>query len=64
MRVPAALEKMIVEQKAAALNTFLPQATNSLGGFTDACHRLAAATTIAKGKEEVLINEMENILGT
>ncbi len=64
MRVPATLEKMIVEQKAAPLNTFLPQATNSLGGFTDACHRLAAATTIAKGKEEVLINEMENILGT
>ena len=64
MRVPLALEKMIVEQNAAPLNTFLPQATNSLGGFTDACHRLAAATTIAKGKEEVLINEMENILGT
>ncbi len=62
MRVPADLEKMIKKKKIAALNTFLPEATNRLGGFSDACHRLAAATTIAIGKEEVLIDEMEMIL--
>jgi len=62
MRVPIALEKQIKEEKVAALNTFLPEATHSLGGFSDACHRLAAATTIASGKEEALINAMENIL--
>jgi hypothetical protein len=62
MRVPTHLEKKIKEEKVAPLNIFLPEATNRLGGFSDACHRLAAATTIAIGKEEALINEMEWIL--
>jgi len=62
MRVPAFMEKEIKEENAAALNTFLPEATNRLGGFSDACHRLAAATTLSIGKEEKLIEEMEKIL--
>ena len=62
MRVPPALEKKIKEDKAEPLNTFLPEATNRLGGFSDACHRLAAATTLSIGKEEELIAEMERIL--
>ncbi len=62
MRVPADLEQMIKEEKVPPLNTFLPEATNRLGGFSDACHRLAAATTVSIGKEEALINEMEKIL--
>ena len=62
MRVPADLEQMIKEEKVPPLNTFLPDATNRLGGFSDACHRLAAATTVSIGKEEALINEMEKIL--
>jgi hypothetical protein len=33
-----------------------------LGGFSDACHTLTAATTVAVGKEEMLIEEMEKIL--
>ena len=44
------------------LNIFLPEATNKLGGFSDACHTLTAATTVAIGKEERLIEEMEIIL--
>jgi len=62
MRVPAALEQLIKDEKAPPLNTFLPEATNRLGGFSDACHRLAAATTIAIGKEKALIHEMEKFL--
>ena len=62
MRVPAFLEDKIKAGKRPGLDTFLPEATNRLGGFSDACHRLAAATTIAIGKEERLIDEMENIL--
>jgi len=62
MRVPAFLEDEIKAGKRPGLDTFLPEATNRLGGFSDACHRLAAATTIAIGKEERLIDEMENIL--
>ena len=45
-----------------ALNILLPDATNKLGGFSDACHSLTAATTVAIGKEEALIEEMEKIL--
>jgi single-stranded-DNA-specific exonuclease len=40
----------------------LPVATDKLGGFSDACHSLTAATTVAVGKEEQLIEEMEQIL--
>ena len=64
MRVPSYLEDKIKEGSTAPLNTFLPEATNNLGGFSDACHRLAAATTVAIGKEEELIEEMERILTT
>jgi hypothetical protein len=44
------------------LDILLPEATNRLGGFSDACHSLTAATTVAVGKEEQLIDEMESIL--
>jgi hypothetical protein len=40
----------------------LPEATDKLGGFSDACHSLTAATTVAIGKEEKLIEEMEHII--
>jgi len=40
----------------------LPEATEKLGGFADACHSLTAAVTVAIGKEEQLIEEMENII--
>jgi hypothetical protein len=63
MRVPAYLERKIKQGSAEALNTFLPEATNRLGGFSDACHSLTAATTVGIGKEEDLIKEMEKILG-
>jgi single-stranded-DNA-specific exonuclease len=62
MRVSAQLEDEIRAQRAMPLNILLPEATNKLGGFSDACHSLTAATTVAIGKEEQLIEEMENIL--
>jgi hypothetical protein len=62
MRAPAPLEDKIKKGIARGLNTFLPEATDRLGGFSDACHRLAAATMIAIGKEEDLIREMNEIL--
>jgi hypothetical protein len=45
------------------LHVLLPEATARLGGFSDACHSLTAATTVAIGKEGKLIEEMERILG-
>jgi single-stranded-DNA-specific exonuclease len=62
MRVTPSMEGEIRAGSALGLNAFLPEATNRLGGFSDACHSLTAATTVAIGKEEELILEMEKIL--
>jgi single-stranded-DNA-specific exonuclease len=63
MRVSAYMEGEIRAGRAMGLNVLLPEATNKVGGFSDACHSLTAATTVAIGKEEKLIEEMEKILG-
>ena len=62
MRVSAGMEGEIRAGKKMGLDVLLPEATNKLGGFSDACHTLTAATTVAIGKEEALIEEMEKIL--
>jgi len=62
MRVSPLLEKEIRAGRVMGLNILLPEATTRLGGFSDACHSLTAATTVAIGKEEALIEEMERIL--
>jgi single-stranded-DNA-specific exonuclease len=62
MRVSPYMEGEIRAGRAMGLNIFLPEATSRLGGFSDACHSLTAATTVAIGKEEKLIDEMEKIL--
>ena len=62
MRASRYLEEEIRAGRAMGLNTFLPEATGKLGGFSDACHSLTAATTVAIGVEEKLIEEMEKIL--
>ena len=64
MRVPERLRDKIRAGNEPGLDTFLPEATARLGGFSDGCHSLNAATTIADGKEEKLIAEMEKILST
>jgi single-stranded-DNA-specific exonuclease len=62
MRVAASMESDIRSGKRLGLNILLPEATSRLGGFSDACHSLTAATTVGIGKEEQLIEEMEEIL--
>jgi len=62
MRVSDHMQEEIRAGRALGLDTFLPEATGRLGGFSDACHSLAAATTVAIGKEAALIEEMEKIL--
>jgi single-stranded-DNA-specific exonuclease len=62
MRVSPHLEAGIRAGRAMGLNILLPEATSRLGGFSDACHSLTAATTVAVGKEEALIAEMETII--
>jgi single-stranded-DNA-specific exonuclease len=62
MRVSPYMEREIRAGRAMGLNILLPEATTRLGGFSDACHSLTAATTVAIGKEEALIEEMEKII--
>ena len=62
MRVSPSMEEEIRSGKKIGLNILLPKATERLGGFSDACHSLTAATTIDIGKEKQLIEEMEKIL--
>ncbi len=64
MRVSTVLRREIRAGRAPGLDTFLPEATRRLGGFADACHSLAAATTISAGKEEALIGKIEQILSS
>jgi hypothetical protein len=62
MRVSTVLRREIRAGRAPGLDTFLPEATRLLDGFADACHSLAAATTIPVGKEENLVRKIEQIL--
>jgi len=62
MRVSPYMEKEIRAGRAMGLDVLLPEATTRLGGFSDACHSLTAATTVAIGKEGQLIEEMETIM--
>jgi hypothetical protein len=59
MRVPAVLQDSIVRGEAPALTEILPAATHKLGGLVDACHPLAASTTIPVGDEANLIRLMD-----
>jgi hypothetical protein len=62
MRVSPTLEGEIRAGRVMGLNILLPEATSRLGGFSDACHSLTAATTIGIGKESQLIEVMEQII--
>jgi len=62
MRVSPYLEGEIRAGRVMGLNILLPEATSRLGGFSDACHSLTAATTVGVGKECQLIEEMEQII--
>ena len=62
MRVADPMEGRIRSGDVLGLDILLPEATARVGGFSDACHSLTAATTVAMGREEELIEELENIL--
>jgi len=62
MRVPVALETQIIKGQMPGLNQLLPDATQMVGGFSDACHGLAAATTIPPGKERELIERIDALV--
>ncbi len=62
MRVPSKIREKIIRKQIPGLDYLLPEATGRLGGFSDACHSLTAATVVEIGQEEALVMEMEKIL--
>jgi hypothetical protein len=62
MRVADPMEEGIRSGDVLGLDILLPEATAQVDGFSDACHSLTAATTVAVGREEELIEQMERIL--
>lgn len=62
MRVSKGLTERIRAGRMPGLDSFLPQATEELGGFVDACHGLSAATTVKIGQERELIERVEKVL--
>ena len=62
MRVPPALETRILRGERPGLDWLLPEATRVVGGFSDACHSLAAATTVPPGSEAQLVEAMNTLL--
>ena len=62
MRVSKYLTDKIRAGEIPGLDSFLPEATSHLGGFSDACHGLSAATTVRIGEEKLLIEEIERVL--
>lgn len=59
MRLPTSIRSRVKSGKLPALSVLLPEATRAVGGFIDACHPHAAATTIPCGSEEQLIAALE-----
>ena len=62
MRVADPMEDGIRKGSVLGLDILLPKATDRVGGFSDACHSLTAATTVPLGREEDLIEELDLVL--
>ena len=62
MRMPPAMEADVQKGRIPGVDTFFPEATTDLGGFSDACHSLAAATVLNRGMVAQLVEEMERRL--
>ena len=62
MRLGASLLERMNAGEAKPLTDILVPATESLGGFVDACHKHAAATVIDCGQEDALIEAIERLL--
>jgi hypothetical protein len=62
MRVPTPLGEQIVSGEMPGLDWLLPEAALKIGGSIDACHGYAAASLIKRGREEELIDRMDELL--
>jgi hypothetical protein len=62
MRCSGPLSEKILRGQMPGMDEFLPAAALSLGGFADACHRIAAAVTVRQGREEEMMIRAQEIL--
>lgn len=62
MRVPTLLEERIVRKEMPGLAWLLPEAAVRVGGSIDACHDYAAASLIPRGREEELVDAMDELI--
>ncbi len=61
-RAPTQLERMILRGAAPGLDVLVPEASEAVGGFADATHKIAAACVLERGKEREFVSEFERIV--
>ncbi len=61
-RCPTSLERKIFRGEMPGYDILIPKASELVGGFADATHKIAAATVIDKGKEEKFVEAMEKVI--
>ncbi|AGK60420.1 hypothetical protein Asulf_00393 [Archaeoglobus sulfaticallidus PM70-1] len=61
-RVPTPLERKIFKGEAPGLDYLVPKASEIVGAFADATHKIAAATIVDGGKEEEFIEAFERLV--
>ena len=61
-RIPTSLERRVLRGEMPGLDYLVPKASETVGGFADATHKIAAATIIDKGKEEDFIKAFERLV--
>jgi len=63
MRLPTPLEhKVLIAKSMPGLGWVVPEAARQVGGSIDACHDYTAATIVDVGKEEGLVEAMEELV--
>ncbi len=62
MRVPSPLEERIVNGEMPGLSWLLPEAAKRVDGSIDACHDYAAAALVERGKEEAIIQALDELV--
>jgi hypothetical protein len=58
MRLPPEIAERVQRGDAPPLTDILPQAAREIGGFVDGCHPHAAAVSIDRGKEPLLLEQL------
>ncbi len=61
-RAPTSLERRIFRGEALGLDVLVPKASEIIGGFADATHKIAAATVVERGKEEEFVKAFERLV--